>query len=266
MNHCRRILGTTRGHSGSWNDKTLVLFDTFIKGIKRGDILQDNIFELLETRDGEVVSVKYQGVWIVVDNGYHHWAITVPPFTNTNFRDEIRWSEWIESMRKDVECTFGILKGRWRILKTGVRLHSTESVDMIWATCCALHNMLLEVDGLDIPWDGVKVPTSEWDGELGDLESEDVPLAMRRILSPSEIRAYNSSLVGASVLRKEGEELGVGSEEEEAALEEGEDEEQTEAEVAMEDEDEVEVDAVEEEDEHDGDDKEARLKPQLGSG
>ena len=93
VNHRRRILGTTRGHPGSWNDKTLVLFDTFIKGIKRGDILQDNIFELLETRDGEVVSVKYQGVWIVVDNGYHHWAITVPPFTNTNFRDEIRWSE-----------------------------------------------------------------------------------------------------------------------------------------------------------------------------
>jgi hypothetical protein len=71
------------------------------------------------------------------------------------------------------------MKGRWRILKTGVRLHKVQSVDIIWATCCALHNMLLEVDGLDEPWDGVPIPTSQWDGHLGELEEEDVPFAMR---------------------------------------------------------------------------------------
>lgn len=107
-------------------------------------------------------------------------------------------------MRKDVECTFGILKGRFRILKTGIRLHSTQSVDRIWATCCALHNMLLEVDGLDAPWDGVRIPSSEWTGELGNLESADVPAAMRRALSPSEIRAYDTSSLGAASNRGEG--------------------------------------------------------------
>ena len=196
VNHRRRILGSTKGHPGSWNDKTVVLFDTFTKAIKRGDILQDNIFELLEKRGDEIVKVKYRGIWIVVDNGYHAWSITVPPFKNTNFRDEIRWSEWIESMRKDVECAFGILKGRWRILKTGVRLHSTQSADRIWLTCCALHNMLLEVDGLDIAWDGKQVGTSEWEGDLGRLESEDVPMAMRRVLSPSQIRNYDTTVFG----------------------------------------------------------------------
>ena len=90
INHRRRILGTTRGHPGSWNHKTLVLFDTFIKDIKAGHILQDYKFELLERRGEEIVAVKYQGVWIVVDNGYHPWSITVPPFTNSNYRDEIR--------------------------------------------------------------------------------------------------------------------------------------------------------------------------------
>jgi len=98
VNHRRRILGITRGHPGSWNDKTLVLFDTFIKDIKHGDILQDYTFKLLERRRDDIVKVKYQGVWIVVDNGYHAWPMTVPPFKNSEYRDEICWSEWLESM------------------------------------------------------------------------------------------------------------------------------------------------------------------------
>jgi hypothetical protein len=81
VNHRRRFLGTTSGHPGSWNDKSLVLFDSFIIGIKRGEIFDDNIFELLEMVDGKFVSVKYRGAWIVVDNGYHSWSTTVPPFT-----------------------------------------------------------------------------------------------------------------------------------------------------------------------------------------
>ena len=52
-----------------------------------------------------------------------------------------------ESIRKDVECVFGILKGRFRILKAGIRLHGVDNADSIWSTCCALHNLLLEIDG-----------------------------------------------------------------------------------------------------------------------
>ena len=257
VNHRRRILGTTRGHPGSWNDKTVVLFDEFIKNIKRGNTLQDHCFELLELRGDRVVRVKYRGVWIVVDNGYHDWSTTIPPFKNTNLRNEIRWSEWLESMRKDVECAFGIMKGRFRILKSGIRLHSTESVDMIWLTCCALHNMLLEVDGLDEPWDGTKIPSSAWEGELGRLECDDVPVAMRRVLCPAQIRRYDTSYVGA-----EGpEEVGAhvveeyGDETEDDGDEEEEEEVGEEAEDDGDEEDEEEEE-VGEEAEDDGDDEE----------
>ena len=102
----------------------------------------------------------------------------------------------IESMRKDVECTFGILKGRWRILKSGVRLHGSETVDAIWMTCCALHNMLLEEDGLDKPWDGQTVPTSEWEGNLGAFEDGDLPAPFLRLLRPAQARAYDTSSTG----------------------------------------------------------------------
>ena len=71
-----------------------------------------------------------------------------------------------------MECTFGILKGRYRILKSGVRLHGVPVADDIWMTCCALHNMLLSVDGLIEEW-------ARREGEFDfDTQSERVPFAL----------------------------------------------------------------------------------------
>ena len=74
----------------------------------------------------------------------------------------MRWSQWLESMRKDVECTFGILKKRFTILDKGVEARNIGSADKVWMTCCALHNMLLEVDGYAEMWEGsiASVPTT----------------------------------------------------------------------------------------------------------
>ena len=97
---------------------------------------------------GNVAQKQHKGAWKTVDNGCLNWSTTVPPFKNPLTYRQLRWSKWLESMRKDVECVFGILKGRFRVLKTGIRLHGAEAADNIWCTCCALHNMLLEIDGL----------------------------------------------------------------------------------------------------------------------
>jgi hypothetical protein len=68
-------------------------------------------------------------------------------------------------MRKIVECTFGILKGRWHILEMGIHLHGTKPANQILKTCCALRNWLLEIDRFDDEWEH-GVP-SEWEGSLG---------------------------------------------------------------------------------------------------
>jgi hypothetical protein len=73
-------------------------------------------------------------------------------------------------MRKDVECTFGILKGCFWVLKTGICLQGTENADKIWCTCCVLHNWLLEVDGLGAKWEG-GIP-SHWPGEMGSHDDD----------------------------------------------------------------------------------------------
>ena len=63
---------------------------------------------------------------------------------------QVYWSEWMESVRKDVECTFGILKQRFRILRNPMEFHRATHIDNIMHSCCIIHNMLLVVDGLNV--------------------------------------------------------------------------------------------------------------------
>ncbi len=175
VNHRRQILSSTRGHPARWNDKTLATFDDFMQKINDVTILNDSLFELYDFDDdnaGVVIKRTYRGAWLLVDNGYHSWPTTVPPIKTSIKKSEIRFSSWLESMRKDVECTFGILKGRWRILKSGIRILGVECADNIFLTCCALHNWLLEIDGLDKEWrNGVP---SDWEGEIGEATLTDI--------------------------------------------------------------------------------------------
>ena len=81
VNQRRRILHTTLGHPCRWNDKTLLLFDTFVRGIYDGNTdLKDIKFELLEKdANGNVLTIRYSGCYVIVDNGYLSWSTTVPP-------------------------------------------------------------------------------------------------------------------------------------------------------------------------------------------
>ena len=179
VTHSRQVLGTTCGHPGTWNDKTLVLFDNLIRGVHEGELYSDNEFKLLELNDNnEEVEVTYKGAWFIVDNGYLNWSCTVPPMKHPITYEEIRFSEWLESMRKDVECTFGIIKKRFSILKTGIRLGSISQSDKVWRTCCALHNLLLFHDGLDKNWEtGTSMNSS------GRKVNDVIPFALQRLNS-----------------------------------------------------------------------------------
>ena len=112
VTHSRKILGTTSGHPATWNDKTLVLFDPLIYNVNNG-VIPDNFEFMLYERNNEgiIVEVTYKGVWFMVDNGYLAWSSTIPPMKHAVIYKCIPFSEWLESMRKYVECTFGIMKG-----------------------------------------------------------------------------------------------------------------------------------------------------------
>ena len=153
VSHTKQILCTTTGHPSTWNDKTIVLFDPLISTVHDGEMFQDNEFSLYEyDLHGNIIEIKYKGAWYMVDNGYLNWSCTVPPVKDASTYETIRFSEWLESMRKNVECTFGIMKMRFSPLRSGIRLWSIKDCDKTWMTCCALHNMLLFHDGYDQNW------------------------------------------------------------------------------------------------------------------
>jgi hypothetical protein len=53
------------------------------------------------------------------------------------------FSSKIKSVRKDVECVFGILKKRWKILDYGIRFRDISVVEKVSIVCCMLHNNML---------------------------------------------------------------------------------------------------------------------------
>jgi hypothetical protein len=73
-----------------------------------------------------------------------------------------------------------------------------DAGDKNFLTCKALHNWLLEVDGLDKKWDE-GIPTA-WEGALGchDLHNveENLPEAITCLMSPGAMRAYDVSGMG----------------------------------------------------------------------
>ncbi|CAB1109498.1 unnamed protein product [Ectocarpus sp. CCAP 1310/34] len=79
---------------------------------------------------------------------------------------ETGFKRQLESVRKDAECCFGVVKGRFRILKMAFLYRKRERIDNVFFTCLILHNMLLAYDDIklleaDCDWAGA-------DGELDD--------------------------------------------------------------------------------------------------
>jgi hypothetical protein len=68
-------------------------------------------------------------------------------------------------------------------------MHNTKVADNGWLTCCALHNMLLNADGLSTGWQhGVPL---YWQVEAnGQFELSDMLRAIQRLISPSEVRDF----------------------------------------------------------------------------
>ena len=145
VDHNRKALYVSSAHFGASNDITISKNDPMLLGILAGKFA-DTEFVLYD-EDG--IPTLCKGAYLITDNGFPpSWPCMVSPFKDAYTRDDVLWSEWIESIRKDVECFFGVLKSRFRFLMNAIQ-YGIIVIDEAFKTCCILHNMLLAYDGLD---------------------------------------------------------------------------------------------------------------------
>ena len=94
---------------GDTNDKTITKNDSFPIRVACGKY--GSVEYVLYHEHG--VPQVCKGVYFLVDGGYDKEAHLMCPKAWALYIKDINRSEWPESCRKDVECTFGILKVRW---------------------------------------------------------------------------------------------------------------------------------------------------------
>jgi hypothetical protein len=138
----RRICHVFGPQFGSRNDKHIVKMDDGVAAIR------DEWYKTITWTyfDANADLKEEAGVYLICDNGYLQWPTTICPFmrSQTNSPRESAFSANLESVRKDVECVFGILKARWGILDHGFKHRSIQVCRDIFIACCVLHNMMLD--------------------------------------------------------------------------------------------------------------------------
>ena len=58
-------------------------------------------------------------LYSICNGGYLSWPCLVCPVKVTTNKNLSLWSKWLEAVRKDIECFFGIMKKRFEILGAG---------------------------------------------------------------------------------------------------------------------------------------------------
>jgi hypothetical protein len=159
----RQILGVSEIHFGTRNDQQIVRSDDTVSLITSG-WYHDLEWKYFDEYGNECVEY---GVYFICDGGYLWWPELVCPYKHEPVASKKGFfSSKIESVRKDVECVFGILKKRWKILDYGIRFSNMQVVEKVFVVCCMLHNFMLsemeskESDvrvgrGVPIPGDGI---------------------------------------------------------------------------------------------------------------
>ena len=154
--HEGRALAVLKGAYGATSDKTIVRFDDFVDDVRCDDFFTQFAYEVRTgPADGDRKMTK--GAYLIIDGGYHPWEATQAASKICSDPNYALWRAQMEAVRKDIECYFGRLKSRFRMLKTPVSFHSKTDIDNAFFTCVGLQNIL-----------------HDWDKEIGNLTVWDV--------------------------------------------------------------------------------------------
>ena len=183
VDHRKKVLHVSQWFLGATPDKTICKNDLFSLGVINGS-LQDISYELYNAA-GE--KYKCKGAYVIVDGGYINSPALIDPDKHRLSRDQVLWSEWLESVRKDVENYFGILKARWRYFRNGISYRCRDLIEQAFKTVACLHNMILmhdDITGISTQvWENIdwsELDPNGPDDEFDDDEVDEINLATKK--------------------------------------------------------------------------------------
>jgi hypothetical protein len=128
---------------GSRNDKDIVKHDDNVRAIRHNRLFASATWQYYDC--GENVRSE-RGMYLICNNGYLLWPTSICQYSKANNATQKGFfSTNMESVQKDVECTFGILKKRWKVLNYGFKHRDIVTCEHIFITCCVLHNFSLNL-------------------------------------------------------------------------------------------------------------------------
>ncbi len=144
VSHDRFVYSISPTFLGATNDLTISRNDPSTVNMSSGYL--DEIEYVLYSDTG--VPMLCKGGYLLCDKGYPRLAMYMAPDVPCITHSQLHWAEYLESVRKDVECFFGVMKARWWLLRNAARYHDPETVGNAFRMAAILHNMLLAYDGL----------------------------------------------------------------------------------------------------------------------
>lgn len=102
------------------------------------------------------------------DEAYPLLPYLLKPYSGKNLPfDEENYNNRLSRARKTVECAFGIINAKWRILSKAIETN-IDTADDIIKCICILHNFVMQKDGFERHFTNVEIiPTNNQRGFVG---------------------------------------------------------------------------------------------------
>ena len=139
--HTGRALALMPGAYGTINDKTIVKSDEAVEKVRSDELFTEFQYQVYR-EDGS--SYFSKGAYLIVDGGYLKWKCLQCGLKHSSEEDYVLWRRKMESVRKDIECYFGRLKQRFKVLRIPNLLTDKNQIDNMMFTIVAIQNMLLD--------------------------------------------------------------------------------------------------------------------------
>ncbi|GJU43485.1 ALP1-like protein isoform X1 [Tanacetum coccineum] len=92
----------------------------------------------------------YKPDTIIVNGIYPTWSTFVKTFSIARDEKTLKFKRVQESARKDIERAFGVLQGRWGIIRQPARALQINTLKRIMYCCIILHNMILQSEKFEL--------------------------------------------------------------------------------------------------------------------